>query len=298
MLKDQLKLIYESKQTTPVQMTLHMIHSNGQTNSTDPNPANMVKFKTSAYAFCNPCNDAFEFIVCTHQCVNRPLQQSNDPLALNPNTNNNNNNSTSTSSNSNLLMNNQPMNTNLLASNLTSLQPASGTHLLGDSSTAYTNAANQPQYHTLSGQYSHLSQSNWSSNPSPLTGQVHSVTNNSPPTSAGSADQSAPYASNYILMPGKYQLARFIYIYSIAFSLILTLINCCFLKQVFVIRLILFYYFLSIRRSLTPKQSQQLLYFLFIPNQKKEKKKKKRALSSALFNRIFKIQIVVFSVNN
>ncbi len=26
----------------------------------------MIPFSTSAYAFCNPCNDAFEFIVCTH----------------------------------------------------------------------------------------------------------------------------------------------------------------------------------------------------------------------------------------
>lgn len=52
---DQLKSICETKQAQPVQMSLHFLN-NGE----------VVPFSTSAYAFCNPCNDAFEFVVCTH----------------------------------------------------------------------------------------------------------------------------------------------------------------------------------------------------------------------------------------
>jgi hypothetical protein len=57
-IKDQLKLIYDTKQTQPVQMNLHLIPAH--------NPQEVIPFKTSAYAFLNPCNDTFEFIVCTH----------------------------------------------------------------------------------------------------------------------------------------------------------------------------------------------------------------------------------------
>jgi aryl hydrocarbon receptor nuclear translocator len=57
MFKDQLKTIHDTKQTQPVQMTLHFMSSiSGE----------VIPFTSSAYAFCNPCNDAFEFIVCTH----------------------------------------------------------------------------------------------------------------------------------------------------------------------------------------------------------------------------------------
>lgn len=71
MIKDQMKLIFETKQTQPVQMTLHFVPSsssnenNAAVAATDKKPE-AIKFKTSAYAFCNPCNEAFEFIVCTH----------------------------------------------------------------------------------------------------------------------------------------------------------------------------------------------------------------------------------------
>lgn len=58
LIQDQLKLIYETKQTQPIQLNLHFISPN--------NMQEVILFKTSAYAFCNPCNDSFEFIVCTH----------------------------------------------------------------------------------------------------------------------------------------------------------------------------------------------------------------------------------------
>ena len=61
-IKEQFKQIYETKQTQPVQITLHLIASANMQNE-------IIQFKTSAYAFCNPCNDAFEFIVCTHSCL-------------------------------------------------------------------------------------------------------------------------------------------------------------------------------------------------------------------------------------
>lgn len=61
LLKEQFKSIYETKNTQPVQMTLHLMANNNMQNE-------IIQFKTSAYAFCNPCNDAFEFIVCTHTC--------------------------------------------------------------------------------------------------------------------------------------------------------------------------------------------------------------------------------------
>lgn len=67
MFKDQLKAIYDTKQTQPVQMSVHFMN-NGE----------LSAFSTSAYAFCNPCNDAFEFIVCTHtsqQYLSEPPKQ-------------------------------------------------------------------------------------------------------------------------------------------------------------------------------------------------------------------------------
>lgn len=57
MFKEQLKTIYEKKITQPVQLTLHFLNSTS---------GEIIPFTTSAYAFCNPCNDGFEFIVCTH----------------------------------------------------------------------------------------------------------------------------------------------------------------------------------------------------------------------------------------
>lgn len=75
MCREQLKLVYETKptQTSPVQMTLHLTTPDS-TNPTDSSSSSSssspstfgLKFKTTAYAFCNPCNDVFEFIVCTH----------------------------------------------------------------------------------------------------------------------------------------------------------------------------------------------------------------------------------------
>ena len=92
LVKEQLKTIFDTKQTQPVQMTLHFVTANPtpatpqtQQNS-DAN--NIVAFKTSAYAFCNPCNESFEFIVCTH------VNQSR----LNEIHSSSNNNSTNTSS--------------------------------------------------------------------------------------------------------------------------------------------------------------------------------------------------------
>ncbi len=71
-------LVYETKQTQPVQMTLHFVSSPG---------GDVIPFTTSAYAFCNPCNETFEFIVCTHTSQNysepKPSQQlSQVPTAM------------------------------------------------------------------------------------------------------------------------------------------------------------------------------------------------------------------------
>ena len=60
LINEQLKTIYETKQSQPVQINLNFL-SNPSVNSQQEIP-----FKTTAYAFCNPCNEAFEFIVCTH----------------------------------------------------------------------------------------------------------------------------------------------------------------------------------------------------------------------------------------
>ncbi len=59
MIKEQLKSIFETKQQTqPVLMNLNFMMAHNQ--------QELVQFKTQAYAFLNPCNDQFEFIVCTH----------------------------------------------------------------------------------------------------------------------------------------------------------------------------------------------------------------------------------------
>ena len=79
-IKDQLKQIYETKQTQPVQMTIHLLAQNSasQASAADSSQTsqNVISFKTNAYAFFNPCNEQFEFIVCTHTCQSRP--QSSD----------------------------------------------------------------------------------------------------------------------------------------------------------------------------------------------------------------------------
>jgi hypothetical protein len=87
MLKDQLKQIYETKETQPVQMTLNLIPSSNYSSS-PPNSSNnknnsqdAIKFNTTAYAFCNPCNEAFEFIVCTHTNANRMNELNNSNRA-------------------------------------------------------------------------------------------------------------------------------------------------------------------------------------------------------------------------
>lgn len=74
LVKEQLKSIYETKQSSPpVQMNLHFVMAGS---------GEVIPFKTSAYAFCNPCNEAFEFIVCTHVNQNRL-----DEIHLNDNSN-------------------------------------------------------------------------------------------------------------------------------------------------------------------------------------------------------------------
>lgn len=88
MIKDQLKQIYETKQTQPVQITLHLL---GQSSSPQSSPdssqnQNVLTFKTSAYAFCNPCNEHFEFIVCTHTCQNVPSNDMSQNSSLYPQT--------------------------------------------------------------------------------------------------------------------------------------------------------------------------------------------------------------------
>jgi hypothetical protein len=74
--KEQFKAIFETKQTQPVQMTLHMIPNSSSSSAfanenQPPQEAAAIPFKSSAYAFLNPCNDTFEFIVCTHVNQNR-----------------------------------------------------------------------------------------------------------------------------------------------------------------------------------------------------------------------------------
>jgi len=59
--KEQFKTIHDTKQTQPVKINLHFINSTS---------GDVIPFTTSAYAFCNPCNDTFEFIVCTHTSQN------------------------------------------------------------------------------------------------------------------------------------------------------------------------------------------------------------------------------------
>lgn len=70
MFQEQLKSIYESKITQPVQITLHFNTVSGE----------IIPFTTSAYAFCNPCNDAFEFIVCTHTSQKYNEPKNNEEL--------------------------------------------------------------------------------------------------------------------------------------------------------------------------------------------------------------------------
>lgn len=69
-------------------MTLHLtsagISTTANTPPSDPtttpiSSSSSVKFKTTAYAFCNPCNDAFEFIVCTHTSL-QPRPPPPQPL--------------------------------------------------------------------------------------------------------------------------------------------------------------------------------------------------------------------------
>ena len=94
-IKEQIKLLAETaaaKQsqsqsqpqpqppTVQQQFTLHFIPNGG---------GEAIKFKTSAFAFCNPCNEAFEFIVCTHVNPNRqPHQQQQQQQRLTSNNDN------------------------------------------------------------------------------------------------------------------------------------------------------------------------------------------------------------------
>jgi len=67
LISDQFKQIYDSKVSQPVQFTLHFKKNdayNQPMGSTSNNE--YLAFNTNAYAFLNPCNDTFEFIVCTH----------------------------------------------------------------------------------------------------------------------------------------------------------------------------------------------------------------------------------------
>jgi hypothetical protein len=68
LISDQFKQIYESKISQPIQFTLHFKKNNDSYNPSMSNAPNndYLAFNTSAYAFLNPCNDTFEFIVCTH----------------------------------------------------------------------------------------------------------------------------------------------------------------------------------------------------------------------------------------
>jgi hypothetical protein len=204
MLKDQLKLIYETKQTTPVQMTLHLMHANNSQNSNStsastPDASSIIKFKTNAYAFCNPCNDAFEFIVCTHQTQSRPPPPP--PPA----------NEHQTNANSNLLMNNNQQQ-QLMSLNNQQQQHANlslqTSHLLDRQQSVSSAAINSfnanQQYHTL-GQYnhSHLNQPAWNtSNTSPLSSvTAQSVADSSAAASTGSYGSAG---SNYLIMSNKY----------------------------------------------------------------------------------------------
>nr|QCF41919.1 aryl hydrocarbon receptor nuclear translocator [Brachionus rotundiformis] len=91
-IKDQLKQIYETKQTQPVQMTIHLLSqsSSPQSSPDSSQNQNVLIFKTSAYAFCNPCNEQFEFIVCTYTCQNIPANDMSQNSSLYPQTLTNN----------------------------------------------------------------------------------------------------------------------------------------------------------------------------------------------------------------
>lgn len=79
LIKEQLKSISEAKQTQPVQINLNFISS---PTMQQQQQETVIPFKTSAYAFCNPCNETFEFIVCTHVCQNR-VNQTNSTILSN-----------------------------------------------------------------------------------------------------------------------------------------------------------------------------------------------------------------------
>jgi PAS domain-containing protein len=99
-INEQLKLISEKKITQPIQMVCHFTPSPNYSSSvnsrqstsqassssaTTPTNASSsatqepIAFKTTAYAFCNPCNEVFEFIVCTH--VNQKMSEINASMA-------------------------------------------------------------------------------------------------------------------------------------------------------------------------------------------------------------------------
>ncbi|RNA08024.1 hypothetical protein BpHYR1_054460 [Brachionus plicatilis] len=88
MIKDQLKQIFETKQIQPVQMTIHLMSQSSppQSSPESSQNQNVLIFKTSAYAFCNPCNEQFEFIVCTHTCQNIPSNDMSQNSSLYPQT--------------------------------------------------------------------------------------------------------------------------------------------------------------------------------------------------------------------
>jgi PAS domain-containing protein len=65
-IKENLKLIADTKQTEPTTLNLHFVGSS--TGSSTSSCDLVIPFQTKAYAFCNPCNDTFEFVVCTHVC--------------------------------------------------------------------------------------------------------------------------------------------------------------------------------------------------------------------------------------
>ena len=103
---EQLKYVVDNKQAQPP--VLFNWHATGASATGTPGGEIVLKCKTSAYAFLNPCNDAFEFVVCTHTC--QPTQQTlstvpasassvltNATNNLNNNNNNNNSDTTSTS---------------------------------------------------------------------------------------------------------------------------------------------------------------------------------------------------------
>lgn len=209
-IKDQMKLIYETKQTQPVQITLHFVPSSSSNENnaaaaavSDKKPE-AIKFKTSAYAFCNPCNEAFEFIVCTH--VN---QSRLNELNSNNSTNSsgfmyNNANSTSGATSSNGSSSSSSQNNNYMH-HIQSQQvaPPPPSHLvdpLQQQQSAY------PVYQSL-GTY----------NLAGASGNGASSTGVPPPAAAymaadahsqlqqsGVDPQSAFYSTNYLMMSNKY----------------------------------------------------------------------------------------------